>query len=114
MCLVMYDEVAPPAILNLFYDSTSQHFTTSCPVLSCPSFPRPRHLLQIAFTRALSNQLVSQGIRVNAVAPGPIWTPLIPATFPKVRYLATASFALYMTRNVHIVNGMRVQCLAHG
>jgi NAD(P)-dependent dehydrogenase (short-subunit alcohol dehydrogenase family) len=31
-----------------------------------------------AFTRALSEQLVSHGIRVNAVAPGPIWTPLNP------------------------------------
>jgi NAD(P)-dependent dehydrogenase (short-subunit alcohol dehydrogenase family) len=38
---------------------------------------------QVSFTRALSNQLVEKGIRVNAVAPGPIWTPLIPATFPK-------------------------------
>ncbi len=36
----------------------------------------------VAFTRALSNQLVPKGIRVNAVAPGPVWTPLIPATFP--------------------------------
>eukprot|EP00775_Hariotina_reticulata_P000876 gene876-1198_t len=36
---------------------------------------------QISFTRALSNQIVSKGIRVNAVAPGPIWTPLIAATF---------------------------------
>lgn len=36
----------------------------------------------VAFTRALSQSLVKQGIRVNAVAPGPIWTPLIPATFP--------------------------------
>ena len=36
----------------------------------------------VSFTRALSNQLVEQGIRVNAVAPGPVWTPLIPATFP--------------------------------
>ena len=35
----------------------------------------------VAFTRALSNQLIEQGIRVNAVAPGPVWTPLIPATF---------------------------------
>ncbi len=35
----------------------------------------------VAFTRGLSNQLVQKGIRVNAVAPGPIWTPLIPATF---------------------------------
>ncbi|CAG9989242.1 unnamed protein product [Clonostachys byssicola] len=34
----------------------------------------------ISFTRGLSNQLVGKGIRVNAVAPGPVWTPLIPAT----------------------------------
>jgi NAD(P)-dependent dehydrogenase (short-subunit alcohol dehydrogenase family) len=36
----------------------------------------------VSFTRALSNQLAEKGIRVNAVAPGPVWTPLIPATFP--------------------------------
>lgn len=35
----------------------------------------------VAFTRSLSGQLVEKGIRVNGVAPGPIWTPLIPATF---------------------------------
>jgi NAD(P)-dependent dehydrogenase (short-subunit alcohol dehydrogenase family) len=35
----------------------------------------------VAFTRSLSGSLVEKGIRVNAVAPGPIWTPLIPATF---------------------------------
>jgi NAD(P)-dependent dehydrogenase (short-subunit alcohol dehydrogenase family) len=34
----------------------------------------------VAFTRSLSQQLIDEGIRVNAVAPGPIWTPLIPAT----------------------------------
>ena len=37
----------------------------------------------VAFTRALSANLVDKGIRVNAVAPGPIWTPLIPSTMPQ-------------------------------
>lgn len=36
----------------------------------------------VSFTRSLSMNLVNKGIRVNAVAPGPIWTPLIPSTFP--------------------------------
>jgi NAD(P)-dependent dehydrogenase (short-subunit alcohol dehydrogenase family) len=35
----------------------------------------------VAFTRSLALQLVEKGIRVNGVAPGPIWTPLIPASF---------------------------------
>lgn len=34
------------------------------------------------FTRSLSQAWAEKGIRVNAVAPGPIWTPLIPSTFP--------------------------------
>lgn len=37
----------------------------------------------VAFTRSLSLSLIEKGIRVNAVAPGPIWTPLIPSTFPE-------------------------------
>lgn len=36
----------------------------------------------VTFTRSLSASLIKKGIRVNGVAPGPIWTPLIPATFP--------------------------------
>jgi NAD(P)-dependent dehydrogenase (short-subunit alcohol dehydrogenase family) len=34
----------------------------------------------VSFTRGLANQQVSKGIRVNAVCPGPVWTPLIPST----------------------------------
>ena len=36
----------------------------------------------VSFTRSLSSNLNDKGIRVNGVAPGPIWTPLIPASFP--------------------------------
>jgi NAD(P)-dependent dehydrogenase (short-subunit alcohol dehydrogenase family) len=35
----------------------------------------------VSLTRALAEAVVKDGIRVNAVAPGPIWTPLIPASF---------------------------------
>lgn len=34
----------------------------------------------VSFTRGLSNQYLGRGIRVNAIAPGPVWTPLIPST----------------------------------
>ena len=37
----------------------------------------------VAYTRSLAQTLVQKGIRVNGVAPGPIWTPLIPSTFDK-------------------------------
>lgn len=37
----------------------------------------------VSFTRSLAPALAEKGIRVNGVAPGPIWTPLIPSNFPE-------------------------------
>lgn len=37
----------------------------------------------VSFTRSLAKNIIKDGIRVNAVAPGPVWTPLIPASFDK-------------------------------
>jgi NAD(P)-dependent dehydrogenase (short-subunit alcohol dehydrogenase family) len=52
--------------------------------------PQPRLLAYastkgaiVTFTRALSGLALRQGVRVNAVAPGPVWTPLIPSTMPR-------------------------------
>ena len=39
----------------------------------------------VAFTRSLSSNLAKKGIRVNGVAPGPVWTPLIPSSFKAKR-----------------------------
>ena len=69
-----------------------QENSTIVNTTSVTSYRGSSHLLDYAsskgaitsFTRSLSTMLVDKGIRVNAVAPGPIWTPLIPATFDDV------------------------------
>jgi NAD(P)-dependent dehydrogenase (short-subunit alcohol dehydrogenase family) len=60
---------------------------------SVTSFRGSSHLMDYSatkgaittFTRSLSQNLAEKGIRVNGVAPGPIWTPLIPATLSNVK-----------------------------
>jgi NAD(P)-dependent dehydrogenase (short-subunit alcohol dehydrogenase family) len=37
----------------------------------------------VTFSKALSKQAIERGVRVNVVAPGPVWTPLIPSTMPQ-------------------------------
>ncbi|MDU0201105.1 SDR family oxidoreductase [Paenibacillus sp. MAH-36] len=51
----------------------------------------------VSFTRSLSLQLVSKGIRVNAVAPGPIWTPLIVSSY-SAEYVKTFGMETPMKR----------------
>ncbi|KAJ5129623.1 uncharacterized protein N7515_005662 [Penicillium bovifimosum] len=80
-------------IHSIFYLSkyTLPHLKSGSTIINCASvnhyIGRPDLLdytstkgAIVAFTRALSNQQVKKGIRVNCVCPGPIWTPLIPAT----------------------------------
>ncbi|EAA59887.1 hypothetical protein AN3679.2 [Aspergillus nidulans FGSC A4] len=77
----------------VFYLSkyTMPHLKSGSSIINCasvnPYIGRPDLLdytstkgAMVAFTRGLSNQQCSKGIRVNAVCPGPVWTPLIPAT----------------------------------
>ncbi len=47
----------------------------------------------VAFTRSLSQALIEKGIRVNGVAPGPIWTPLIPSSMSAERTASHGSKA---------------------
>lgn len=81
-------------IFSYFYMSQAvlPHFKKNDVIINTTSvtaYRGSKHLIDysstkgaiVAFTRSLSQNLASQSIRVNAVAPGPIWTPLIPATF---------------------------------
>ncbi|MCE5200329.1 MAG: SDR family oxidoreductase [Armatimonadota bacterium] len=81
-------------IFGMFYMARAalEHFGEGAVIINTTSVTAYRgsaHLVDYAstkgaivgFTRSLSLNLTQRGIRVNAVAPGPIWTPLIPSTF---------------------------------
>jgi len=83
-------------IFSMFYltKAAMPHLKAGASIVNCASVTAYRgspHLLDysstkgavVAFTRSLSQALAEKKIRVNAVAPGPIWTPLIPSTFDK-------------------------------
>jgi NAD(P)-dependent dehydrogenase (short-subunit alcohol dehydrogenase family) len=90
-----FDRVFKTNIYAMFWlcKAATPHMRPGSSIINTSSIqafqPSP-HLLDYAstkaaivnFTKALSADLVSRGIRVNSVAPGPVWTPLIPATMP--------------------------------
>ncbi|MES2645294.1 MAG: SDR family oxidoreductase [Bacteroidota bacterium] len=81
-------------IFSMFYlvKAAEQHLKAGASIINTTSvtaYRGSKELLDysatkgaiVSFTRALSGYFADKGIRVNGVAPGPIWTPLIPATF---------------------------------
>lgn len=83
-------------IFSMFYltQAAVKHLKEGSAIINTSSvtaFRGSGHLLDyaatkgaiVAFTRSLAETLAEKKIRVNGVAPGPVWTPLIPSTFPK-------------------------------
>lgn len=91
-----FDRVMKTNLYAMFWltKAALKHMTAGASIINTSSIqgyqPSPQ-LLDYAttkagiinFTQALAQQLAEKGIRVNTVAPGPIWTPLIPATMPE-------------------------------
>ncbi len=77
LCRAALPRMAPGA--SIINTASIQAFTPSPNLLAYAA----TKATIVNFTKALSQAAMKQGIRVNAVAPGPVWTPLIPSTMPK-------------------------------
>ncbi len=92
--LDLTEETFQTNVISMFYitKAASKHLKKGDSVINTTSvvaFQGREYLIDygatkgaiLSFTRSLNDDLAPKGIRVNAVAPGPIWTPLIPASF---------------------------------
>jgi NAD(P)-dependent dehydrogenase (short-subunit alcohol dehydrogenase family) len=90
------------------------HFNPGGSVINCSSIqayqPNPEILdyaatkgAIVTFTKGLAKQLIEKGVRVNCVAPGPVWTPLIQASFPKEKQKTFGKEETPMKRPAHPV-----------